>query len=661
MANEFSWSEVLSSRDGELEIIDLDAAPSVVPKPAQKRVVHHVEPPRLMTGFVTQEPVEIKRTAIIDGDGEHEEATNRPKKANPFLGEMLVANRLISQEDLERALEMQRKEPMPIGRVLIKLGLINEGLLLRALAAQMGIGAWHLEKDPPSPAAMSVVPLDVCEKYQMLPVAIRGNILVLAMRNPMDVEAIDLARNMSKMRIETVLANEDRLNQIILKAEGKTAPANSIESLVSQALEESTPRSSTAKFETQLTELDTAPVVGMVNQVLTDAIRTGVSDIHIEPRHNRVEIRYRIDGQMNKVRELPLELMPMIAARLKIMSELDIVESRIPQDGHIGVKLDGRTIDLRISVIPNFHGPRIVLRILDRAMSLKKLDDLGFSAHNLELFRSLVDKPYGLFLVTGPTGSGKTTTLYAALGEMMTGKNTILTCEDPVEYDIDGVGQSQVNEKVGLTFAKQLKAILRQDPDVILVGEIRDSETAETAMRASMTGHMVLSTLHCNNAPGAIPRLLDMKIDPFLLSTSLVGVMSQRLVRVLCPECRTRRNVSDHDRRLIEAYTDKDAPATEWTSVGCSACSGNGFKGRRAVHEIMPVTAAVSDVIAKHGTVDELAAVALPYGYRTLQRTVLDLVANGTTSLTEARRVIFFDDALAMAKTADPVETLLSA
>ncbi len=650
MSNGFSWSNVLSELD-EHPIVDLEAPAPEERRKSVRKPAFLVPKPSQMTGFVQEEnDVEIKRTAVVDEEDLPPDSAKRLQKGNPFLGEMLVANKLIGQEELDRALEVQRTTPGPLGRILVKLGYISETLLLRALAAQMGISPWQLEKDPPTAEAMDLLPLEVCEQSQMLPVAVKGDLLVLAMKNPMDVQAIDLARNLSKHRIETVLANEDRLANLIARALGKAAPVTSIDSLVTQALDEAGPRTKHARDDNQLGEIDTRPVVGMVNQVLTEAIRGGVSDVHIEPRFNRVEVRFRMDGQMQLVRELPLELMPMLAARLKIMSELDIVETRLPQDGHITVKLDGRTIDLRISVCPNFHGPRIVLRILDRAMSLKKLDDLGFTNDNCELFKSLVDKPYGLFLVTGPTGSGKTTTLYAALGELNNGKNTILTCEDPVEYDIDGIGQSQVNEKVGLTFAKQLRALLRQDPDVILVGEIRDSETAETAIRASITGHMVLSTLHCNNAPGAIPRLLDMKIDPFLLSTSIVGIMSQRLVRVLCTDCRTKRPVSDHDRRLSQAYMGGDGLSHEWTGAGCPNCNGNGFKGRRAVHEIMPVTGSVSDVIAKRGTVEELHAAALPYGYKTLQEAVLQLVQSGITSFAEARRMIFFDEALAKAQ-----------
>ncbi|HWA82391.1 MAG TPA: GspE/PulE family protein, partial [Fimbriimonadaceae bacterium] len=307
-------------------------------------------------------------------------------------------------------------------------------------------------------------------------------------------------------------------------------------------------------------------------------------------------------------------------------------------DGRVAVHIDGRQVDLRVSVLPNHHGQRIVLRILDQSRSLKSLGEIGFRDRDLHLFKSLVGKPYGMFLVTGPTGSGKTTTLYAALAELRNVANNIMTCEDPIEYEIDGVNQSQVNEKVGLTFATQLRATLRQDPDIILVGEIRDGETAQTAMRAAMTGHLVLSTLHCNDAPSAIPRLLDMEIDPFLLSTSLIGVMSQRLLRVLCPHCKEERRPSGEDLDLLLSFG--YGSGSVWTPRGCAMCSGTGYKGRAPVHEIMPITPQLAKMIAEREQVEALREAA---GFVSMQREAIDMVADGRTSLAEAQRVVFFD------------------
>src|SRR5579862_2187120 len=376
---------------------------------------------------------------------------------------------------------------------------MTEERLLGATAAQMGVSPWHLGDQPPQPEAIRRVPGNICRTYQLLPVEIRADLLVVAMRNPLDLDAIDLVRNVASMRIEPVLVDGDRLMRSIDDVYGATVREPDFDDLIENAAGARTNKPRHIGQAVQKMDSDSRPIVNLVNQILTEAIRAGASDVHIEPRHERVDVRYRIDGQMKRVSEIPYNLLPMITTRLKIMAEIDIVEFRVPQDGRVAVLIDGRHVDLRVSVLPNHHGQRIVLRILDQSRSLKSLNDVGFGAADLDMFRTLVSKPYGMFLVTGPTGSGKTTTLYAALAELSQVTNNIMTCEDPIEYDVDGVNQSQVNEKVGLTFARQLRAILRQDPDVILVGEIRDSETAETAMRAAMTGHMVLSTLHCND------------------------------------------------------------------------------------------------------------------------------------------------------------------
>jgi len=556
------------------------------------------------------------------------------------LGELLLAHRLITQEQLDQALALQRERPGSLGSILVSLGFITEDLLLQALAAQHGVSAWRLERDAPKAAAVAKVPEHICRTYQVLPVEVRGDLLVLAMRNPYDLDAIDAVRNVTGMRVEPVLAQEDRLANAIERTFSARAQAN-MDGYVERALEEFKPQDERTRKAT-LTEEDTRPVVGLVNQILIDAIRMGASDIHIEPRADRVDLRYRIDGELHPIRTIPQGLLPMLTTRLKILAELDIVESRLPQDGRISVEVDGREVDLRVSVLPNYHGQRIVLRILDKSVTLKKLDELGFSPQNLRLFRNLIHKPYGMILVTGPTGSGKTTTLYAALREVQKKTNNIMTCEDPVEYDIDGINQSQVFEKVGLTFAMQLRAILRQDPDVVLVGEIRDRETAETAIRASLTGHLVLSTLHCNDAPSAIPRLLDMGINPYLLSTSLIGVMAQRLLRTLCPACR-KPDDDGEDRALLEAVLGHNHLPTIYRAQGCPQCVNTGFKGRVAVHEILPVTPEVGSLIASHAPIEAIKRAGARYGYEPLQVDAIRKVIDGKTTLAEAQRLVFFE------------------
>lgn len=564
------------------------------------------------------------------------------------LGELLISLKLVSKKQLEQGLEVQKTSPAPLGSILVGLNFITEDQLLNALAAQMGVSPWRLDEQPSRPAAIARVAHNIARTYQVLPVEIRGDLLILAMRNPLDVDAIDLVHNMTGMRIEPVLVDSDRLVKAIEDAYGvQKLDASNVDKLVMEAINDFSPESPKVSAS-DVKDADSKPVVSLVNQLIGDAIRLGASDIHIEPRGKKVEVRYRVDGDLRKVREVPIAILPMLTTRMKIMAELDIVEFRMPQDGRFNVQLDGREVDLRMSVLPNHHGQRIVLRVLDKSNSIRKLADLGFADENLSIFRNLIQKPYGLMLVTGPTGSGKTTTLYSALAELRTERSNIMTCEDPIEYEIEGINQSQVFEKVGLTFAAQLRAILRQDPDVILVGEIRDGETAQTAIRASMTGHMVLSTLHCNDAPSAIPRLLDMGMDPFLLSTSAIGVMSQRLIKKLCPHCKEMREATDFEREALFTYLPELRVALPGSielaqSTGCGACDNSGFRGRTAVHEIMPVTAEVAKAIAARETLDVVRETAVASGYRPMQHAAMRMVLNGETTVEEARRHVFLD------------------
>jgi type IV pilus assembly protein PilB len=442
------------------------------------------------------------------------------------------------------------------------------------------------------------------------------------MRNPLDLDAIDMVRNLTAQRIEPVLAEEGRLGRAIDRFCHEGTSIAAVDGFVSEALVQFNASAVAGHQQSLLTEKDTRPVVGLVNQVLSDAIRMGASDVHIEPRSDRVDIRYRVDGELLKVRDIPLSLLPMFVTRLKIMADMDIVEFRLPLDGRVTAEIDGRTVDLRVSTLPNQHGQRVVLRILDKSRSLKKLDELGINNDCLTTFRSLLRRPNGIMLVTGPTGCGKTTTLYAALQEVRKVTRNIMTCEDPIEYEIDGISQSQVNDKVGLGFVTQLRATLRQDPDIILVGEIRDAETAETAIRAALTGHLVLSTLHCNDAPSAVPRLLDMGVDPFLLSSSLIGVMSQRLIRTLCSECKGSASV--------------DKP--------CRSCGEAGFRGRMAVAEIMQVTGPVAAAIGNRSSMDDLIRAASRAGYKPMEAAAEAMIMSGKTTVAEAQRHVFFEE-----------------
>ncbi len=379
------------------------------------------------------------------------------------------------------------------------------------------------------------------------------------------------------------------------------------------------------------------PAVQMVNAMINEAVRVGASDIHYEPRKDKVEVRFRIDGVLHNWRDLPKDLQDVCAARIKVMAELDINEKRLPQDGRISISFSGRSVDLRISTLPIMYGEKVVMRLLDRSMSFRPLDGLDFSPHNKAAFENLIHQPLGLLLVTGPTGSGKTTTLYSALNVLRSKANNIVTCEDPIEYDMDGVNQSQVFEKIGLTFARQLRSILRQDPDVILVGETRDAETAEIAFRAAMTGHMVLSTLHSNDAPTAVTRLTDMGVPPFLISSGLIGMVAQRLVRRLCPQCRRQGAPTPQQSALLSIAPDEKI----WHQVGCQACEGTGYRGRIGVHEVVAVDEQFSRLIMDRAPSSDLRRAAQAAGMVPMREDALLKMRMGLTSPEDVIRQVF--------------------
>lgn len=559
------------------------------------------------------------------------------------LGDHLLALKLITPEQLEHALKIQRESPAPLGTILVSLGHISEDLLLNALAAQLGVSPWRLEIDFPTEAALKRLPPHLCRSHQVVPIKIKGDILILGMRNPHDIDAIDLVRNFTGMKIEPVLVNTDRLEHLLGELSGQSAHASRVDQVVDRALRDFNVDRRIVDTREKLNEEDTRPVVELVNQILLDAIRSGASDLHIEPRADRIEVRHRINGMLEPVRNIPRGLLPMLTTRLKIMGELDIVENRQPQDGRLAVTVDNRSVDLRMSVVPTQYGQRFVCRILDKALSVKKLSEIGFNDTNLTLFNEMIQSPYGIVLVTGPTGSGKTTTLYGALTELKKTSSNIMTAEDPVEYDIDGISQTQINERIGLTFGIQLRALLRQDPDTILVGEIRDTDTAQTAIRAALTGHLVLSTLHCNDAPSSIPRLLDMDVEPFLLSSALKGVVSQRLVRELCPHCRQAAKPNQEEVRLLSSYHNPNELPLLYQPKGCGSCANTGYRGRVAVHEVMPISGTISSMIAQREGLDRIKNEAQKFGYRSMTEYAIGLVLQGKTTLEEIRRMVQFD------------------
>lgn len=555
------------------------------------------------------------------------------------LGDLIIEHG-VSPEQLDLALAHQRTSGLPLGEVLVTLKIATEEQIRAALADQQNVAAWDLHENPPDENAVKRVPADLCIKENLIPVELVGNTLTVAMKNPGDLEVVDHLYAITKLRINPVQVADNQI-AATLKAlyPDDTSFTGNFDNFVSAALADV---DSPSEVEDKITEEETRPVIGMVNQIIGDALDMGASDIHLEPRAGHAELRYRVDGRLQRIREVPGPLLRMVVARIKIMADLDIANHRQPQDGRIEIRGGKRSMDLRVSVLPTLYGSRVVMRVLDRAVALKSLDQLGFSDFNAELFRNMIMRPHGMILVTGPTGSGKTTTLYAAINEIKDVETNIMTCEDPVEYDLAGINQSQVNEKAGLTFAAQLRAILRQDPDVVLVGEIRDRETAETAIKAAMTGHLVFSTLHANDAPSSVPRLLDMGVEPYLLSTSLVGVVAQRLLRTLCVDCKQPTKVADSEKPFIEG-TVGFVPDSVFGPVGCPKCNNTGYRGRVGVHEILPVTEEVQQMISKRDTTEHIRHAAAPYGFHPMSYDAVQRVLAGKTSLREAQRLVVFD------------------
>ena len=562
------------------------------------------------------------------------------------LGEILVVKNIITRSQLDTALDEQHRTHVKLGEALIALDLVNEEQITEARAIQLDVGYVNLQELDMDTELVALISESVARTYNILPVKKVGNKLIVAMANPLDVEAIDLVQFETKCRVEPALATEWRIAECMDRQCGNYKSGD-LQSVMQQASSdvEVSPSDASDEFDEDINEVKRqshrAPIVRMVNMLLTQAVRRKASDIHIEPRRSAVDVRFRLDGELHLVKSIPRPLHPAISSRIKIMTELDISERRLPQDGRATIRIDGKSVDLRVSTNPTIHGERVVLRILDRSLGLIPPDELGFSERDLKIFEKLLSQPYGIILVTGPTGSGKTTTLYAALNTLKSERINIMTVEDPVEYELDGVSQTNVHEKIGLTFANQLRTILRQDPDIVLVGEIRDTETADIAFRAALTGHLVLSTLHCNDAPSAITRLLDMDVEPFLVSSAVVGVQAQRLVRVLCPACKEPYQPDERTKILLGLGPDEEV--TLYRSVGCRECSNAGYKGRTTILEIMVMNEKISRLALAKASANDLRAAAIEAGVLTMRQDAARKVIAGITTVEEVQRKVFLE------------------
>lgn len=566
------------------------------------------------------------------------------------IGDMLINSGVITQRQLDKALAEQKLTGRFLGEVLVSHGATSEEAIAQTLSEQLGLAYVDLFTMTIEPAATEIIPEDICVKHTAIPLFSVQNTLTIAMANPLDVTAIDEFQAAANCRVRPVFACPTAIRSAIDqhyhrsndKEEDKlSAPFKPISNQpVGPALNTS-PQVGGEQVDSLKKAASLAPVVDMVNSIVTRAVEMGASDIHLEPEADSFNCRYRIDGIMYPTSQIPLEDQAPVVSRIKIMANLDIAEKRLPQDGRIRMLAAGREIDLRVSTFPSIHGENVVIRILDRSQGVLKLERLGFSKNMLKGFSKLISRPYGIILVTGPTGSGKTTTLYGALSEINTQDKNIITLEDPVEYEIAHIHQCQVNVKAGLTFATGLRSIVRQDPDIIMIGEIRDKETADIAIHSALTGHLVYSTLHTNNAPSAATRLIDMGVEPYLVASSLIGVLAQRLVRTLCDSCKKEYTPSPEllAQLGVNKADSKDKKFTFYQEVGCRKCKQRGYSGREGIYELLIPNDRIRELITRKSSATVIRDEAVKNGMITLRESGLEKIISGVTSASEILRV----------------------
>jgi len=552
--------------------------------------------------------------------------------AGKRLGKVLVQAGVITEEQMSAALS--EADERTLTAVLVEQGVATEQKIAQAVAENMGLVFVDLAGYEIDPAAATLLPMDLARRHQALAIKIQDDELVVAMADPANIFAIDDLRIVTGYEIRPVVATESDLSAALDKFATMNANVNEMVG----DLEDVTAAEEAEDIEAASDE--EAPVAKLMNLVITEAIRQGAGDIYIEPLENDLRVRYRIDGVCQEVVRSPKKLHRQLLSRLKIASGMDIAEKRIPQDGRFGVVLDGKSVDFRVAVLPTVQGEMSVMRLLRRDSIMMSLEDLGFLDDPITRLLEALSRPYGAILVTGPTGSGKSTTLYAAINKTTRPTVNLITVEDPVEYRLEGLSQVQVHEKAGLTFAAALRSILRQDPDVVMIGEIRDKETGTIAIEAALTGHLVLSTLHTNDAPSAITRLTEMGIEPFLSASAINCVLAQRLARRLCPECKEAYTPEESALERIGFPFEPGKPPTLYRAVGCKRCSGIGYKGRMGVHEVMTVTEEIERAAVNHASGDELKRIAVSEGMKTLRDDGFAKVMMGMTSIEEIMRVV---------------------
>jgi type IV pilus assembly protein PilB len=567
----------------------------------------------------------------------------RGRTLHDSVASRLVEEKLISQESLDKASAQKKQGGGTLTTNLIKLGAITEEDLTDFLSELYNVSVIDLSELEIDPNVIKLIPGDVASKFQVVPVQRKGRKLTVAMLNPSDIFAIDDIKFLTGYEVQPLIASESHIKKAIDRYYDS---ADSMATVMKSMEEEVELVEDQADDDAQgvADEAEQAPIVKLVNSLITDAVRKSASDIHVEPYERSLRVRFRIDGVLYEMMAPPFRLKAAMVSRLKIMAELDIAERRIPQDGRIKLRTLGKTIDLRVSTLPTIFGEKVVMRILDRSNLSIDLTTIGFEEKALENFMRAIRSPYGIVLVTGPTGSGKTTTLYSALAKISTPQVNIMTAEDPVEYNIEGINQVQVHEEIGLTFASALKAFLRQDPNIVMVGEIRDLETGSIATKAALTGHLVLSTLHTNDAPSSINRMIDMGIEPFLVASSTNLILAQRLVRRICKHCKTEVKLHEEAVRELGLDPDEAKDMVFHEGAGCVECNNTGYRGRQGVFEVMPVTPEVRDLILDRAPTSEIRRQAREDGMMTLREDALLKLKKGVTTAEEVLKETASDE-----------------
>jgi type IV pilus assembly protein PilB len=560
---------------------------------------------------------------------------------NERIGELLVKQNLLTTEQLRKAREQAKSQGQRLGAQITKLGFLQENQLSEFVARQYGVPDINLDEFDIDPAVIQLIPEEVAQKHSVIPVNRAGSTLILATADPSNIFAIDDIKFLTGYNVEVVVAAEEQIKRAIDRYYDKANALDDIMGDFDDSDMEVISGEDDVDVNALAKESEDAPVVKLVNLILTDAVKRSASDIHIEPYEKEFRVRYRIDGVLYEVMKPPLKLKNAITSRIKIMSELDIAERRLPQDGRIKLKLGrGKEMDYRVSVLPTLFGEKTVMRLLDKSNLQLDMTKLGFEQVQLDVFKHAIHQPFGMVLVTGPTGSGKTTTLYSALSELNKISENISTAEDPVEFNLMGINQVQMHDDIGLNFAAALRSFLRQDPDIIMVGEIRDFETAEIAVKAALTGHMVLSTLHTNDAPSTINRLLNMGIEPFLVASSVNAILAQRLARRVCGECKEQDTETLKDAMVAAGLSEEEARATKpMKGRGCNNCSNTGYRGRVALYEVMRVGEELKEFILNGASATEIKREAIRLGMLTLRRSALNKFKEGVTTLSEVHRV----------------------